>query len=96
LSCYLNFDHINNKVMNIKYGAYRLEPEGRSFNLYKDTGKLNKKQRPVEQTMGYGMRFETCIETIIKDKLADIGEILTLRGYIDEYRALKTELLETI
>jgi hypothetical protein len=38
------------------------------------------------------MRFETCIEAIIKDKMAAKDEILTLRQYIDEYKELKDSL----
>jgi hypothetical protein len=40
------------------------------------------------------MRFETCVESIIKDLLSGRDEQFTLRQYIDEYKKLKTELLD--
>lgn len=88
-------NQLKSNNMNIQYGKYRLEPEGRSFNLIKTTDRVSKKGGLVELSMGYGMRFETCIESIITDKLADRDETFTLRQYIDEYKALRTELLET-
>jgi hypothetical protein len=83
--------------MKITYKNFLLEPEGRAFNLYKIIERKNKKSGvylPFNEIIGYGMRFETCVESIIKDLLSGRDEQFTLRQYIDEYKKLKTELLD--
>ena len=72
--------------MFIIYKNYVIEPEFRMFNLFK-TG--NKKRI----VMGYGLRFETMIDTIVKDSLEDINEQVTFQQYIDAYKKLKEEVL---
>jgi len=81
--------------MTIQYKEYTLEPEGNAFNLYKNVPTESKKgvKGFRDDVMGFAMRFETCIEAIIKDKMASRDEILTLRQYIDEYKELKDEVL---
>lgn len=88
--------------MKIQFKNYTLEPDGRNFNLHKTvmaTATKETKERSVGETyerdveMGYGMRFETCIQTIITDMMADRDTVFTLRQYIDEYKALKDEIL---
>jgi hypothetical protein len=101
-----SINELKKKKMNIKYKNYTLEPEASRYNLYKDVKrKIMKKGekmtetgkfRTVKETMGYGMSFENCIETIIKDTLNSKKESLSLRQYIDEYKALHIKLLEDI
>ena len=88
--------------MKIQFKNYTLEPDGRNFNLYKTvsaTATKETKERSIGETynrdveMGYGMRFETCVQSIITDMMADRNEVVTLRQYIDEYKALKNEIL---
>ena len=92
-------------MMKIKYKNYTLEPEGRRFNLYKTVkaNKIDKKtKKPTgevydrEENYGYGMSFDLCIETIISDSLCEKNEELSLRQYIDEYKELKSSLIEEI
>ena len=93
--------------MEIKYKNYTLEPEGTVFNLHKEVNvnictKEGKKNVPTGKTktkkeiMGWGMSFERCIEHIIKDTMNKGKATLTLRKYIDEYKALKTKILEEV
>jgi len=81
--------------MNIQYENYTFEPEGRTFNLFKTVKAKNaktKKEYDKKNVLGWGMRFETCIETVITDKLADRQESLTLRQFVDEYKGIKEEI----
>ena len=92
--------------MKIKYKEYTLEPENTYYNLYKDIEKEKMEKgegmkftgtgeyHTVSENMGYGMSFERCVEIIIKDSLNSKEETLTLRGYIDKYKKLKTKILE--
>ena len=93
--------------MEIKYKNYTLEPEGTTFNLHKEVTvnistkpEKGKKSVPTGKTktkkeiMGWGMSFERCVEHIIKDTMNSKKVTLTLRKYIDEYKALKTKILE--
>ena len=94
--------------MKIKYKEYTLEPESTYYNLYKDVkkeiytpiGEKGVKSQPtgkfhtVTENLGYGMSFERCVEIIIKDSLNSKKETLTLRGYIDKYKKLKTKILD--
>ncbi len=85
--------------MKIKYEKYTIEPENNQFNLYKSVKSIKKDtglEYEREENMGWGMRYETCIERIIKDKLAERDEIISLRKYIDEYKLLKTNLLDAL
>ena len=75
-----------------------MTPEGSGFNLFKKTGRtsINKKtgkESSIDDNMGWGMRFERCVEIIIKDILAEDAEVLSLRQYIDEYKKLHEDLL---
>lgn len=81
--------------MNIEYENYLLEPEFRQFNLYKTIQRKKKDGTLYDDTVviGYGMRFETCIEAICKDKMADRDELIGIRQYLDEYKKLKDEIL---
>ena len=79
------------------YKNYTLEPEDRRFNLYKAvtrTKEATGEKYDSQDSLGYGMSLDHCIETIITDSLADKQETLTLRQYIDEYKKLKTEVLK--
>jgi hypothetical protein len=85
--------------MYIIYENYKLEVEQGRFNLLKFRPKTNKKTRVVTDNyyvLGYGKTFEACIYDIIIDKLADRNETFTLHQYIDEYKALKTKILDEI
>jgi len=84
--------------MNIEYENYLLEPEFRQFNLYKSIQRKRKDGTLYDDTvvMGYGMRFETCIEAICKDKMADRNETISIRKYIYEYNLLNDEILLNI
>ena len=85
--------------MIIKYKEYTLEPEGRCYNLYK-TKTAHKKSTGhaylTDDVIGYGMRFETCIEHIAKDIMSDIKETKSLKQYIEQYRLLRAEILNSI
>ena len=93
--------------MKIQYKEYTLEPENTHYNLYKEReGKVMEKVdgklvdtgnvQQVVETLGYGMSFEHCVEIIIKDILNTREEIVSLRQYINEYKELKTNLLEDV
>lgn len=85
--------------MKITYKNYTIEPEARAYNLWKTVvgfKKETKEKYNREDSLGYGMQFETCIEAIIKDSLADRKESISLRQYIDEYKSLKSEILNAI
>lgn len=84
--------------MNIKYKNYTIEPDGANFNLSKEVDRKTKEGvlKKVNLTLGWGMRFTTCIDRIIKDTLADSNETISLAYFIDEYRKLKNEITETI
>ncbi len=91
--------------MKIKFRDYTLEPEGRNFNLYKlvtivaekDTKNQKKGQEyKTDKNMGWSMRFETCIDTIIKDVMNERDVVLELKEYIAEYRSLKEEVLLSV
>ena len=93
--------------MEIKYKEYTLEPEGTNFNLHKDVivnvsikeGKVLVKTGETKikkETIGWGMSFERCVEHILKDTMNSKKVVLTLRKYIDEYKSLKTKILEEV
>jgi len=83
--------------MNIKYKNYTIEPDGANFNLSKEVDGISKGIKvKVSQSLGYGMRFTTCIDRIIKDTLADRTETVSLTHFVDEYRNIKNEITETI
>ena len=96
--------------MKIKYKEYTLEPEGTLFNLYRDVKKPTytkvgiKGERPtttgkfhvVNENLGWSMSFERCVEIIIKNSLNSKKETLSLRKYIDEYKSLKSKILEEV
>lgn len=94
--------------MKIKYKEYTLEPEGTHYNLYKDVrkeigtpvGKKGERSKPtgkfktITENVGWGMSFEHCVEIIIKSSLNSKKDVVSLRKYIDEYKELKTKILE--
>lgn len=83
--------------MKIKYEVYTVEPEGRNFNLYKTvSAKVKGVDSTRELDLGWGLRFETVIETIIKDKMAEGNEVFTLREYVDEYKKVKDDILKIL
>ena len=84
--------------MNIKYKNYTIEPDGANFNLSKEVdGKTKTGESKLStRSLGWGMKFTTCIDRIIKDTLADRRETVSLTHFVDEYRKLKNEILETV
>ena len=65
--------------------------------IAKITGKeVGEDTDPTEKIMCYGTTLEGAINNIILDKMADKAESYTLRGYIEELRKEKEELLESI
>lgn len=85
--------------MKIKYKNYTIEPEGANFNLFKESDSKSKTTGEVSKVntnIGWGMKFTTCIDRIIKDTLADNNETVSLAYFIDEYRKLKNKITETI
>lgn len=82
--------------MKIEYGIYSIEPENMAYNLFKKV--VAKKKKTGEEyennlNLGWGMRFETCIEKMITDSLADNQSTVSLREYIDEYRKIREDFL---
>ncbi len=83
--------------MKIKYEVCTVEPEGRNYNLYKTVKNTVKGVASTkEESYGFGLRFETVIETIIKDKLSEGNEVFTLREYVDEYKKVKDDILKIL
>lgn len=84
--------------MNIRYKEYTIEPDGANFNLFKEVDGKTKtgEAKVINQSIGWGMKFTTCIDRIIKDTLASRTETVSLAYFVDEYRKLKNEIIETI
>lgn len=77
--------------MNIVYENYRLEPEDKRFNLYKSRPVVDKKtgkERVSEISLGYGMTFENCIDTISKDILSDKKGNVSFDEWIKQYKEI--------
>ena len=50
----------------------------------------------AENILGYDMQLESCINTIISEKLKDKKETVTLKQFLEEYKKEKEQLLKTI
>lgn len=50
----------------------------------------------AENTLGYDMKIESCINTIISEKLKTKEETVTLKQFLEEYKKEKEQLLKTI
>ena len=91
--------------MDIVYKNYKAYAERGRFNLYKE-----KRQKAMQDTknhkkgdiikteisIGFGLRFESVIENIIKDKLADKKIVVTVKEYLEQYKKMKNEILDSL
>jgi len=88
-------------MANITLGRYTMKPQGRQFDLYKQVERtkgggvvkkeVNGPKYLEDQAMGFGMPFETCLDTIAKDRMEEIPGNMDIPTWIKMYKEIKEE-----
>lgn len=87
--------------MNIKIDE-RFQLNQSSPNRFDLVEKVVRQKKDSEDTyeaeniLGYDMKIESCINTIISEKLKTKEETVTLKQFLEEYKKEKEQLLKTI
>jgi hypothetical protein len=72
------------------FGPYEIHQDQNCFSL------IEIKPGSVDNTIGYFHELHSAIERLAKCKMVDKSQILTLRGYIDEYKKEVNQLKKAI
>ena len=94
--------------MVVNFKNYSLElVNGSNFNLSeivnvfktkKIDGKMVKTEDLVEKEIkhGYSLPFEKCVELIINLEISNKHDVLDIKNYIKQYKAVKAEVLAVL
>lgn len=74
--------------------GYFIEVDDKNFTLKLDTGRLNKKGKPIVNDIGYYSTVEAAVNKVIQLAVMYENDRLTLKEYIEKLREVKYKIEE--